>query len=592
MGTFTDTLKTNTLYVKKNKLNAPSPNISTTGGTLDIGNKEHFKSFCGPYVENAKKLADRVESKEEQRLILIGEDMNQARKAALMFCYAREKGNIDLRYIPKEDFAWDTGEDEVDMNDIPWDFDVPDDFYEEEPVPSTPVVHVDFSEQNPDREALGNRFLEKTFLAQFVMEKQQNSAAIVEGLAPGDDKAQRDAIITLGTDTIIVLISPRMRSSMLINDLVYQYGFHRIELAPVPKDYYQDVFRSLVEKDEKLKNDPQCEYMVMELLKSRKDCLDEEMIALALDEYVAGNRMEEKADMSAARRLEALTGLDNVKEIIAQKVAVAKEMQKNAKLVRSNQHMIFTGNPGTGKTTCGMLYSEVMKEQGVGNGVFVVATRSDLIGRYVGHTAPMISGLFERARGGTIFIDEAGFLIQRGTGDYVMEAVKELVRYMELYPDVTVIFALYPRECKEFLHLDEGLASRVGKIVPFADYTEEQMLTIFRNMAEGVGYSVEAEADDLILDYVRNLRRRMKEQYGNAREMRKLLDSAIISISMRHCREEAKCSMELTCEDIRYAIQQDTTYQMHTEKISFGFVPSADRFGHDTHQERNVPAYV
>jgi SpoVK/Ycf46/Vps4 family AAA+-type ATPase len=232
-----------------------------------------------------------------------------------------------------------------------------------------------------------------------------------------------------------------------------------------------------------------------------------------------------------------MTGLGEFKTVAREQVALSAEAVRNPKLKQLNRSMIFAGNPGTGKSTCANLLAELAMEKNVGSGIFVSAQRSDMIGKYVGHTAPMIHELFNRARGGILLIDEAGFLIQTGTGEYVKEALKELVRYMELYPDVTVIFAMYPRECRAFLGMDEGLSSRISRVVLFRDYSDEELLEIFQNMASEQGYETDSAAMQQVSSFIGKLRSGAKDSFGNAREMRRLLVQAINSISVRHMQE-------------------------------------------------------
>ena len=131
-----------------------------------------------------------------------------------------------------------------------------------------------------------------------------------------------------------------------------------------------------------------------------------------------------------------MTGLIEPKRMVRESVAYLKETARNPRLLTADVHnnLIFCGNPGTGKTSVAGIYARALAENGARNGVLENASRQDLIGKFVGHTAARIASKFEEARGGVLFIDEAGFFINRESGGFVSEALKELVRYMETMP--------------------------------------------------------------------------------------------------------------------------------------------------------------
>ncbi len=227
-----------------------------------------------------------------------------------------------------------------------------------------------------------------------------------------------------------------------------------------------------------------------------------------------------------------MTGLIEPKRMVCESVAYLKETARNPKLLTADVHnnLIFCGNPGTGKTSVAGIYARALAENGARNGVLVNASRQDLIGKFVGHTAARIASKFEEARGGVLFIDEAGFFINRESGGFVSEALKELVRYMETMPDVTVIFAMYKREVEGFLALDEGLRSRISRVVRFEDYTDDELISIAERMCEDRGYRLDDEAHSLIRSHIDSLRD--KDDFGNARDIRRLIDNAVTAHAM------------------------------------------------------------
>lgn len=150
------------------------------------------------------------------------------------------------------------------------------------------------------------------------------------------------------------------------------------------------------------------------------------------------------------------------------------------KVDRPAMHMVFTGNPGTAKTTVARLFARIMRENGLlSRGHLVEVGRGDLVGKYVGWTAQTVQKKFEQAEGGVLFIDEAYALVDDRSGSYGDEAINTIVQEMENHrDDMVVIFAGYPDRMEEFLQKNPGLRSRIAYHVPFADYSVEELCSI------------------------------------------------------------------------------------------------------------------
>ena len=234
---------------------------------------------------------------------------------------------------------------------------------------------------------------------------------------------------------------------------------------------------------------------------------------------------------SVREEWERTVGLQPVKEILERKAAARRVLGDRGKLLHGNY--IFAGNPGTGKSRMARLYAGIMSEMGIGNGRFVDASRSDLIGAYQGHTAIKVKEAFDKARGGILFVDEASFMLD--DSNYAKEMVVETVRFMELYPQTTVIFATYPEEAEKLLHCDSGFASRIARIVSFPDYTDEELAKILEDMAKNYGMELENGCKEQMEDYIAAIRERA--DYANAREVRKLMETAIEEYAMEDSRE-------------------------------------------------------
>lgn len=211
-------------------------------------------------------------------------------------------------------------------------------------------------------------------------------------------------------------------------------------------------------------------------------------------------------------------------------------------------HMIFTGNPGTGKTTIARLVSRYLKAMGVlTGGQLVEVTRADLVGKYVGHTAPLTQQVIRSAIGGVLFIDEA-YALYRGADDsFGLEAIDTIVKGMEdNRQNLIVILAGYSREMEEFLTANSGLKSRFPNIIEFPDYTAEELLRITRITVENKGYALDAACDAPLTAYFAARQAADARTAGNGRMARNLVEDAILNQSRR-----------LTAGDVSVLTQQN-----------------------------------
>ena len=198
-------------------------------------------------------------------------------------------------------------------------------------------------------------------------------------------------------------------------------------------------------------------------------------------------------------------------------------------------HMIFTGNPGTGKTTIARLVSRYLKAMGVlTGGQLIEVTRADLVGKYVGHTAPLTQQVIRSAIGGVLFIDEA-YALYRGADDsFGLEAIDTIVKGMEdNRENLIVILAGYSREMEEFLTANSGLKSRFPNIIEFPDYTAEELLKITRITVENKGYTLSPDCDAPLTAYFDRRQKADARTAGNGRMARNLVEDAILNQSRR-----------------------------------------------------------
>ena len=240
-----------------------------------------------------------------------------------------------------------------------------------------------------------------------------------------------------------------------------------------------------------------------------------------------------------------LVGLAPVKEYVFGLADNLQVQQRRAaaglKTASLSMHMIFTGNPGTGKTTIARLVAKYLKAIGALNGgQLVEVTRADLVGRYTGHTAPLTNSVIESALGGVLFIDEAYSLYRGEQDSFGLEAIDTLVKGMEDHRDeLVVILAGYTREMETFLTANSGLASRFPNKIEFPDYTAEELLQITHVQAKNKGYRLAESCTQPLLGYYARWQAADARTAGNGRLARNTLEKAIFHQSRRLVAEPA-----------------------------------------------------
>ena len=240
-----------------------------------------------------------------------------------------------------------------------------------------------------------------------------------------------------------------------------------------------------------------------------------------------------------------LVGLAPVKEYVFGLADNLQVQQRRAaaglKTASLSMHMIFTGNPGTGKTTIARLVAKYLKAIGALNGgQLVEVTRADLVGRYTGHTAPLTNSVIESALGGVLFIDEAYSLYRGEQDSFGLEAIDTLVKGMEDHRDeLVVILAGYTREMETFLTANSGLASRFPNRIEFPDYTAVELLQITQILAKNKGYTLAEACTEPLLGYYARWQESDARTAGNGRLARNTLEKAIFHQSRRLVAEPA-----------------------------------------------------
>lgn len=246
---------------------------------------------------------------------------------------------------------------------------------------------------------------------------------------------------------------------------------------------------------------------------------------------------KERKPGTAKKELDNMIGLASVKEVIHKAIAHYKLnklcIDKGIAREKASLHMVFTGNPGTAKTTVARLFAEIMKDEKVlSTGTFVEVGRADLVGDHVGSTAPLVKKKFKEAQGGVLFIDEAYALCDSYENGFGDEAINTLVQEMENHrDDVIVIFAGYTEPMHRFLDINPGMLSRIAFQVKFEDYTTDELCDIAKLMV--------SEKQMIITDAAMNKLRknfdiaREESDYGNGRFVRKILEEAEMNLAER-----------------------------------------------------------
>ncbi|MHB8453490.1 MAG: CbbX protein [Acidiferrobacterales bacterium] len=246
-----------------------------------------------------------------------------------------------------------------------------------------------------------------------------------------------------------------------------------------------------------------------------------------------------------------------IREIAALLLVDRLRRQFNLTSTTPTLHMSFTGNPGTGKTTVAMRMGEILKRLGyVREGHLVTVTRDDLVGQYIGHTAPKTKEVIKKAMGGVLFIDEAYYLYKpENERDYGQESIEILLQVMENNrDDLVVILAGYKDKMDRFFQSNPGMRSRIAHHVDFPDYAPEELLAIAKLMLAAQNYRFSPEAEAAFAQYI-PLRMKM-EHFSNARSIRNALDRARLRQANRlfgskSVKLNRQALMTLEAEDIR-----------------------------------------
>jgi len=259
-----------------------------------------------------------------------------------------------------------------------------------------------------------------------------------------------------------------------------------------------------------------------------------------IEVYEKETRSQHQALKEIEAELSALVGMDEMKKIIKQIYAWIyvnkKREEKGLKVGRQALHMMFKGNPGTGKTTVARLIGKLfVKMEVLSKGHLIEGERADLVGEYIGHTAQKTRDLVKKALGGILFIDEAYSLGRGGEKDFGKEAIDTLVKHMEdRQHDFILILAGYSKEMDDFLMLNPGLHSRFPIVIDFPDYSVPQLMEIANMMLRDKEYLLSNDAEKKLENHLHDIKNNWSPiSFSNGRYIRNIIEKTIRAQAMR-----------------------------------------------------------
>ncbi len=274
-------------------------------------------------------------------------------------------------------------------------------------------------------------------------------------------------------------------------------------------------------------------------------------IQSTIDAYFAKD--EALIDQLVAKHFRGLIGMEEVRRRIHDAAIAAMghriHLEQTGQELSRGHHMVFLGNPGTGKTTAARKVADLLRELGLTRGVFKETSRADLVASYEGQTAAKVRSVVKGALGGVLFIDEAYSLAGRDDGggvDFGREAIDELVKAMEDHRrQLVVIVAGYPKEMQSFLDANPGLRSRFTHHITFPDYTPEDMVEVFKAMAEEKKVDLAPEVVERLGGIMAQIKANKGQTFGNGRDVRNLFDDLVSKAAPRMLRKGTAARIEL-----------------------------------------------
>lgn len=353
-------------------------------------------------------------------------------------------------------------------------------------------------------------------------------------ISEGIEKLKEQCKDHLKTD----LITDKDLNEWILKHYDKSQGAHSIH--KILSDFYESISDCVMQKE--------CKQLHISV-KNDMPCIE--------DRPLLKQKNQEEEISAVNKELNQIIGLKDVKAYIhslqANVQVQERRRQQGLKTASVSMHMIFTGNPGTGKTTIARLLARYLKAVGIlSEGQLVEVSRSDLVAQYAGQTAPLTMSVVQSALGGILFIDEAYSLYRGREDSFGLEAIDALVKAMEDNRDnLIVILAGYKKEMSVFLDANSGLKSRFSRIIDFPDYTGEELLEIAELQAESKGYRIDEEAKNPLKTYFDKVQKERAAEAGNGRFARTVVEQAVLHQSERVMQDEKADISLLKKEDFR-----------------------------------------
>lgn len=314
--------------------------------------------------------------------------------------------------------------------------------------------------------------------------------------------------------------------------------------------------------------------LVIECKSRNLDFVDKQMLKKNKEFYTSdttrrkNNRKSKKQQKNTKEELDDLIGLDDIKNQLNKILNYVKLNKERGSM--PSLHMCFTGNPGTGKTSIARVIGKIFEEEKIlsGDGDFVEIHGRDLVDKFVGWTAQKVHDTVEKAIGGVLFIDEAYSLISDRRGSFEDEAIATLIKEMEDHRDeICIILAGYTEEMKSLLKRNPGFESRIQFTINFPDYSEDELLEIFKELCKKEKYKISDNCTEILID---NLKQAKKEEnFGNGRYVRNLFEKVKFEQADRIVKTKSKAINSITKNDIESAIKSMIYKEKTINKIGF-----------------------
>jgi len=361
-----------------------------------------------------------------------------------------------------------------------------------------------------------------------------------------------------GTGSVSLFVSHSMIATLVTDKELYEVLEAMVWRIRRARSSANEIIASVNEgKENHPSDDP------MDVLERFSELQDDELIEIDIEslatelefgEVIVRAPKQRKID-DILNELDQLIGLQEVKEAVRRFVDLSivngERRRKGLQVVETSPHLVFVGNPGTGKTTVARLVGEIYRSLGlINSGHLIEASRADLVAAYLGQTAIKTEAICKRALGGVLFIDEA-YSLTNGRDDYGIEAIDALTAFMENHRgEFAVVVAGYPQEMKRFMDSNQGLKSRFDLTIEFPDYSDQELEEIFNIYINSNDYFLTVDAREKLRKVIQSWPK--QRGFGNARDVRKLFHDVVTNQAglLRNRKASTETMRELPVEAI------------------------------------------